>query len=541
MSRAIELAASTENQDRFPQYLFLQAYGAHKYWLVAGLAFLAVILYAGATLLSGEPGFPLDDSWIHQTYARNLAHTGRWTFGSGEASSGSTAPLWTVLLALGYLVRIPYIPWALILGWLCLTWIAWLGMRMIRLLWPKHQDKDWIVGATLALSWPLIWAAGSGMETLLFSALALQLLLLYCRQALGNYWRPFLLGILTGLLILVRPDGFGVLFLLAVGLVLAPGKAVDRLTRLGILLVATFVVLVPYFALNWMASGFILPNTFYAKQAEYAVLWESPLPRRFFQLLWSALGGPTEGVRGISGARLLLLPGLGASVWLALRHDWQKKMIIQTIPLLWVVGHIFTYAWRLPVTYQHGRYLWPVIPILIIYGLVGWFWLAGRASSWFESKGMNDFIWRTSSKLIFVLMLLIFLFLGSQAYVRDISFVNNEMVDIARWINLNTEEDALIATHDIGAIGYFAERPLIDLAGLISPEVIPFLDDEEKMADYIRISNANYLVTAPGWPYLVLTRSNDAIEIYVTGFTGTLDQGVNNMAIYLLKGEKPDR
>ena len=277
-----------------------------------------------------------------------------------------------------------------------------------------------------------------------------------------------------------------------------------------------------------------------AKQAEYAVLWERALPRRFAQLMWSALGGPPDGIRGISGARLLLLPGLGVSLWLAVRHDWTKKMFVQVVPLLWFAGHVLAYAWRLPVTYQHGRYLWPVIPVLIVYGLVGWFWLTEQGSNWLHNRGQRDFIWRVSSRLIFGLMLLIFLFRGLQAYVQDVRLINNEMVDVAQWINLNTDEDALIATHDIGAIGYFTERQLLDLAGLISPEVIPFLTEEKMLADYVRKSKADYLVTAPGWPYSALTQTDDATEVYTTGFVGSLNQGVNNMTIYVLKGEVQD-
>ena len=57
----------------------------------------------------------------------------------------------------------------------------------------------------------------------------------------------------------------------------------------------------------------------------------------------------------------------------------------------------------------------------------------------------------------------------------------------------------LIAAHDIGAIGYFARRPILDLAGLISPEVIPFIRDEAKLDEWIRAKGAQYLVTFPDW------------------------------------------
>ncbi len=68
---------------------------------------LAVILIAVIYLLASQftyaIGFPLDDSWIHQTYARNLAQNGEWAFRPGIPSAGSTAPLWSALLALGFL------------------------------------------------------------------------------------------------------------------------------------------------------------------------------------------------------------------------------------------------------------------------------------------------------------------------------------------------------------------------------------------------------------------------------------------------------
>ncbi len=65
--------------------------------------------------------------------------------------------------------------------------------------------------------------------------------------------------------------------------------------------------------------------------------------------------------------------------------------------------------------------------------------------------------------------------------------------------------DALVATHDIGAMGYFSEHNLLDLAGLVSPEVIPFIRDESRLRDYLNDRGVAYLVTFPDW-YPSLTR-----------------------------------
>ncbi|HUS83758.1 MAG TPA: hypothetical protein VMX56_01330, partial [Anaerolineales bacterium] len=61
-------------------------------------------------------GFPLDDAWIHQTYARNLGEMGEWSFIPGQSSAGSTAPLWSALIAIGYLLKIPYRWWTYGIG-----------------------------------------------------------------------------------------------------------------------------------------------------------------------------------------------------------------------------------------------------------------------------------------------------------------------------------------------------------------------------------------------------------------------------------------
>jgi hypothetical protein len=510
---------------------------ARAFWLVAGVALLAVLAYAGMAALQDEAGFPLDDAWIHQTYARNLAESGRWEFIPGETSAGSTAPLWTALLVPPHLLNLPSLPWTYFLGWLCLVWCAWAAMVLWRTLWPDLSARANWAGLVIVLSWSLLWAAGSGMETLLFSALAMQLLVLYSRQHLFGPWRPWLLGVVAGLLILTRPEGLALLLLIGLGLLLAAGDGRQRVGRLARYLLAGALALLPYFALNLWSSGNIWPNTFYAKQAEYAFLWHSSLPARFLQLLYFVVGGPAEGGRGMSGPRLLLLPGLLAAAWRSASSDWRKRRLLHFLSLLWAAGHVFLYAWRLPVLYQHGRYLMPVLPVVILYGLAGWFWLARLIGARLRLGQRPTYIFGRVAGSVFAVLLAVFVLLGQQAYAADVTFVNREMVAVARWLNEHTPPDALVAAHDIGAIGYFGERRLLDLAGLVSPEVVSLLGDENALADYVRSSGAGYLVTAPGWPYEALTAGDDAALLYATDHAWTRQQGSNNMAVYALQYE----
>ena len=38
---------------------------------------------------------------------------------------------------------------------------------------------------------------------------------------------------------------------------------------------------------------------------------------------------------------------------------------------IWFVGFLALYAWILPVTYQHGRYVMPAMPIFFLLALAG--------------------------------------------------------------------------------------------------------------------------------------------------------------------------
>jgi hypothetical protein len=178
----------------------------------------------------------------------------------------------------------------------------------------------------------------------------------------------------------------------------------------------------------------------------------------------------------------------------------------------------------------------PVIPIFILYGLAGWLQLFEVAQNRFHLGDRSNFVLKTFTPLTLGVLLLIFLLLGLQAYSQDVAFINGEMVATARWLEKNTPDDTLIAAHDIGAIGYFTKKPILDLAGLISPQVIPLLANQEGLASYVKESGARYLVTAPGWPYEDIAKSSDVEAVYSTNYAWSQAQGINNMMVYKLGG-----
>src|SRR5687767_11811652 len=100
-----------------------RATAGESWWLAPALlaALVACLLYLRAerALLDGRLGLPLDDSWIHLQFARSLAGGEGLAYNPGERVAGSTAPLWTALLSLGFLLQLPPLVWAKTVGTAC--------------------------------------------------------------------------------------------------------------------------------------------------------------------------------------------------------------------------------------------------------------------------------------------------------------------------------------------------------------------------------------------------------------------------------------
>ncbi|OGO63876.1 MAG: hypothetical protein A2Z45_00700 [Chloroflexi bacterium RBG_19FT_COMBO_55_16] len=486
--------------------------------LLACLAGLSLGGYLLASWVMFRPGFPLDDAWIHQTYARNLAERGEWAFLPGQPSAGSTAPLWSLLLVFGYYIRLgPYI-WTFLLGWGLLWALAMVGADGFGvLLLDRHNLRVW-AGVLLILEWHLVWSAGSGMETLLMGLLILVVLVWLVRldspetegPPKGDWRKWFGIGGLIGLISWVRPDGLTLLGPLGWVLIMGKGTTKTKL-RIAMLAGVGFALgFLPYLLFNQALAGEWWPNTFYAKQAEYAALQEAAFWRRYLE----------QARLLIVGVGVLLLPGFTWFTWQSVRR--RAWGVLGGI--LWVIGYLGIYAWRLPVTYQHGRYIIPAVPVFILWGFTG---LADLLHQ--ESLIGKWRIVRPAVLMAVLAVVLAFWSLGARAYALDVAVIESEMVDTARWVAGNTDPESLIAAHDIGALGYFSKRSLLDLAGLISPEVIPYIRDEDAMAAYLDKQGADYLVTFPGWyPHLV----NRATLIYTS--SGRFSPLLNgeNMAIY---------
>lgn len=475
-------------------------------------ALLVVLAVANAFVYLGpleRLGFPLDDAWIHQTYARNLSQTGRLAYNPDRLSSGSTAPAWTGLLALGYMVGAPHLWWAY--GWASLFAIG--SALLAAGLSVRYFDQKfgfWWVGLICFLEWHLAWAALSGMEITLFTFLTLVYLALLDRDS-----RPYLLGITAGLMALIRPEG-----LLLGALYGIRWLSVWRENRKKALVAAAlfgvpFVVLIsPLIAFNWFVGNSPFSQTVYAKYLEYGTSW-TPLKslRYILDVLLYFWWGP-----------MLLLAPLAP---IALYQAWRTRNRRLVYPLSWMAGLIVLYSLALPRIYHNGRYLMPLIPIVVILGVDGLrraiasmrggrlFWIAYRAAI----AVMVGALWIN----------------GASTYALETELLQENHLTIARWIDENTPSDAVIATHDVGLIGYYGGRKLVDLAGLITPETIPILDDQRALAQFCKNEGVSYVVVFTGYHPVLLEELNAKL-VFSPDATRLRTLGLDPFEIHQVQG-----
>jgi hypothetical protein len=485
-----------------------------------------VTLYVAGT----NGGFPLDDSWIHQVYGRNLGLHGEWAFVLGTPSAASTSPLYTILLALGYRLGISYMLWTHTLGIMALWIAAMTGARLAERLMPEQKRAGLWSGLAVALTWHLIWAAASGMETMLFSMWTLILITLAWRELDTRssvirhvMLRGLVFGVLAALATITRPEGIGLAGLIGLFLLITRPQGSWRTVMLwSISAVVGFLVFIaPYAVHNLTLTGGLLPDTAAAKQAEYASLLADSYPARIMNML----------VPILIGGQLLLIPGavyFVAVITKRLRENSRSALYL--LPLLWAAAVIALYALRLPSPYQHGRYVISALPSLVITGMVG--------TSWLMRAGQKSLMGRVLTRSLVISTCIGYLYFafvaGLAAYRQDVTIINQEMVAAAQWIAANVPPDQMLAVHDIGAVGYFAPRPILDLAGLVSPEIVPFIRDEKRLWEWLQQRNARYLMAFPDQIPGQDVKNPHLCLLYTTGGTASPAAGGPNMAVYAL-------
>ena len=223
----------------------------------------AALLAAGLGLLFALGGdFCLDDAWIHLAYALSLKRGDGFSYNPGDFETGSSSPLWALLLALWpwggqpvFAVKLLGVGLHVASAVLCAQLARTLVQREpASAVPPRPQLAAAIAGGLTALQPSLLQGATSGMEVSLTSALLLAFAL--CALNQRTRWACAL----AGLAVLARPEtlfftaGFCALRWLG-----------DRRPRSALPLLAALTALGAWSLYCFAVSGYPWPNTKYVK------------------------------------------------------------------------------------------------------------------------------------------------------------------------------------------------------------------------------------------------------------------------------------
>ena len=514
--------------------------GSYYIWtaLIVLAAVLSVYLVNYASNINHYLGFPLDDPWIHLTFAKNLAQYHSFSYYKNEISTaGSTSPLYTIMLAVGFLVTNNEMILSYTLGILFFCAAVYFFYRLSLLEFQKENLIAIIAGLFLVLDKWMTFVSVSGMETTLFIALLIAACLFYKRR------QAIPLGIMLGLILWTRPDGVAFFAAIVIdylyNLYLSKkDKNIKLFEKKELYKIAGFFAAFAalYFLMNLSLSGSLLPNTYNAKLTYY-----SPEFRSRTDFLKNEVWGYFT-----SGAYGLMMAGFIIGLLTVLLNIIKKRSDKNLIYILFIFILIFIYWYKLPYAHRFGRYMMPVIPFLILVSVSGFRTAAQLMANYFKSSQIANGI----SFIIFALILF-FSFNdysdNKTEYTQECKWINDRQVVTARWLHDNTKETDVIGTHDVGAIAFYSGRKIVDVAGLVTPELITKISDPTYsvyMTDYMKKAGVTYLAFLREW-YRVVNQNpifttpenapQETMDIFkfIPDKTHILPKEVNSMIMYV--------
>ncbi len=468
---------------------------------LAGLYFLLIAYWI--IMIWGKWAY--DDPFITYRYTNNLLRGIGFVYNPGERVLSTTTPFYTLLLAAlspfwGNLPRI-----ANLVGALSIAAGSLLIFDIARSL--KSPIVGW-VGLLLYPSFTLLLNT-IGSETPLYIAFALASFAFYYRQ---NF---VFTAAFCALTVITRPDGalvpmiIGVDYLVRLWVIrhqrqiipLQPGDhGSDELppassagfrssSKLLPAILLFFTLTIPWFLFAWVYFGSPIPATLAAKQHQGLMDISREFPAG---LLWTFK-------QHLNSWHHWLQVGLALiGVCQLFLH---RRAMTWIVFMAWPFSYFTAYS-ILGLT-SYFWYYAPLIPglvILIGLGISAIYQLMRRGVSALlslaESKGnrfaiavnertpaVPDKIASLSAAIIIITLALFqaFNMISAASAANPRSMIYRKA---GLWLSRNTPIDAKVGTLEVGIIGYYSNRPIVDFAGLIQPEVANYLNHGTTYEDF---------------------------------------------------------
>ena len=372
--------------------------------------------------------YQLDDALIYLRYVKNFHEGFGLVYNPGERFNGLTSPLFTyIVLAASFLFKNLQIT-TIIISSVFLTCACILGGKLF-----SKGKWEFLFTAVIIGSFGYFYST-FGMETPLF--LMLIGLSLYLYKIDSKY---FILALTF--LILTRGEGVFLAVAIAADYLIRD----RRLPNIKIMAIALVILLLP-FVFNYFYYGDFLPATASAKIGQgKSGFWNS----NFGFLNVAYLIDAVFSKSNLAALVLLIYAVYGVSISL--------KDRIAVISLIFSAMLLCFYIGLNLPNYQ--RYYAPLFYLMLIFACRGMWRLATSLLV------KSQFGCRT---LIFSILCGVTVF----ALTKVVSFKEGGRIEayanIGSWIEKNTVSSASVAMVEIGTVGWYSNREIIDILGLVN-------------------------------------------------------------------------
>ncbi|MDP4200295.1 MAG: glycosyltransferase family 39 protein [Bacteroidota bacterium] len=406
---------------------------------------------------------PLDDVYIHCQFAHNLLSGGPYGFANSVPLTADTSPLWVVLIAIGGLFTSRLELVAIVLSMICFAIIPIGIYRTARDLFGLEQQLSILAGALAILTGRIAWSGMSGMET----ALAALLMLLAVEEHLRSRRTACIRAreaIWLGLGVLTRPEFIFVASVFAIDWIVASVREHPNVKAAPIVVLTFVAISSPAILLPIVTRGSLLFHSSVVQGAHASLV-----PNVLY--LWFVL-------KIMIANNIILLALAGYGVWKCAK-DARIALL-----LIIIIGLPLAQAFVAPQFRHHGRYMFPVLPLIPLVAVSMLAVIAPRMSTPANRIVMAVIIFAS----------LVETYRWSRISAESVRNINDQHLMAVDWLRQNMRPTDTLAVQDVGAIGYFLDKPVIDLTGLVTPSIWPVQHDQDSVWRAARKMGANLFV-----------------------------------------------
>jgi arabinofuranosyltransferase len=423
-----------------------------------------------------------DDSYISLRFARNFAAGHGLVFNVGERVEGYTCFLWVLLIGLAKraVPALDLVRFAKVLGVAFGVASLLVIYRFSSFLAGQADTGSAEPGETppptrgaaafasagfafflmlVATDFPFVYWSFSGMETSFYVAIMVGSA--YCftmylavgpRRLVHLGWSSLLLAAA----VLTRPET-GIVPFLNLAFVLALERQ-NMKRALAIMAVPLLAVLAPYLAWRYHYYGHLLPNTYYAK------VRGGSLALSLFGIKYLARGAIPHAI---------LVAFVVAKIARLRRRLRRLDAYVLGQLGLWVIAIVYTGADH----FIELRYFVYMLPFMYLFAFDEIAGVAWRMSQGLSHIARGRSLPQAGRALIGIFAVVSFLAvfyynsLGITATVLCGKHLGDKWGRLGRWLEENSRPADVIATPVVGAIGYYCDRTIVDMVGIVDPVI----------------------------------------------------------------------